>query len=181
MAALFAKTAAALASPDGASADPALLRDGRRDFDFLAGRWTVAHRRLRQRLVGDACWEEFGGVSENRLVVGGLANVDDNVLELPAGTYRAATLRVFDPATGLWSIWWVDGRTARLEPPVRGRFEGAVGTFHGEDLLDDGRPVRVRFTWSGITPRSARWDQAFSADGGATWEHNWTMRFERAA
>ena len=153
--------------------------DGRGDFDFLAGRWKVAHRRLRRRLVGDTCWEEFGGVCESRPIIGGVGNIDDNVLELPGGTYRAATLRVFDPAAGLWSIWWVDGRAPRLEPPVYGCFEGGVGVFLGDDTLDGGRPVRVRFTWSEITAHSACWDQAFSADGGATWEDNWTMRFGR--
>lgn len=177
---LFAKADDVLEHPAKALAAP-VPPDGRGDFDFLAGRWTVAHRRLRQRLAGDTCWEEFAGACESRPIVGGLGNIDDNVLELPAGTYRAATLRVFDPATGLWSIWWVDGRAPRLEPPVHGRFQGGVGTFLGDDVLDDGRPVRVRFTWSGIAACAVRWDQAFSADGGATWEDNWTMCFGRTA
>ena len=154
--------------------------DGRGDFDFLAGRWTVAHRRLRRRLAGDTCWEEFGGACESRPIIGGLGNIDDNILDLPSGPYRAATLRVFDPVARLWSIWWVDGRAPRLEPPVHGRFGAGVGRFHGDDVLDDGRPIQVRFTWSEITARSARWEQAFSADGDATWEDNWTMRFKRA-
>ncbi len=178
MPALFAKDAAPL-DAQGRPAAPA-PRDGRDDFDFLAGRWDVAHRRLRRRLVGDTRWEEFGGVCESRPIAGGLCNVDDNLLASPSGTYRAATLRVFDPVARLWSIWWVDGRAPRLEPPVHGRFGGGVGAFVGDDALDDGRPVLVRFTWSEITGRSARWDQAFSADGGATWEDNWTMRFARA-
>ena len=179
MPALFARDPAPQSS-QGRSAVP-VPPDGRGGFDFLAGRWTVAHRRLRRRLAGDTDWEEFGGMCESRPLVGGLGNIDDNVLELPAGTYRAATLRVFDPAARCWSIWWVDGRAPRLEPPVHGRFEGGVGTFHGEDVLEDGRPILVQFTWSEITARSARWDQAFSADGGAIWENNWTMRFGRAA
>ena len=156
------------------------VRDGREDFDFFVGRWTVAHRRLRRRLAGDTQWEEFGGVSEMRQIVGGLGNVDDNIIELPAGTYRAATVRAFDPATGMWSIWWIDGRNPRLEPPVQGRFENGVGTFLGDDAFE-GRPIRVRFIWSEITPRSARWEQAFSPDGGTTWETNWIMRFTRSA
>jgi hypothetical protein len=161
------------------AANVAFPSDGRRDFDFFLGRWSVAHRRLRQRLVGDTCWEEFAGTAEMRAILGELGNLDDNVLELPAGTYRAATLRLFDPATALWSIWWIDARRPGLEPPVHGRFENGVGTFFGDDMLD-GRPIRVRFIWSEITPRSARWEQAFSADGGASWEINWIMRFERA-
>ena len=154
--------------------------DGRHDFDFLLGRWAVSHRRLRERLVGNTVWEQFAGTADSRAIMGGLGNVDDNLLELPAGTYRAATLRVFDPATRLWSIWWIDGRRPALDPPVHGRFEEGVGTFLGDDLLD-GRPIRVRFVWSAITARSARWEQAFSADGGASWEDNWVMEFERRA
>jgi hypothetical protein len=154
--------------------------DGRHDFDFFVGRWSVAHRRLRRRLAGDTRWDEFAGISEMRQIVGGLAHVDDNILQLPAATYRAATVRVFNPGTGLWSIWWIDGRNPQLEPPVHGRFQNGVGTFLGDDLFE-GRPIRVRFVWSEITARSARWEQAFSADGGAGWETNWIMRFTRRA
>jgi hypothetical protein len=170
MASLFEKDAASDSS----------MRDGRHDFDFFVGRWSVAHRRLRRRLAGDTQWDEFGGFGEMRQIVGGLANVDDNILELPAGTYRAATVRVFDPATRLWSIWWIDGRNPHLEPPVHGRFENGVGTFEGDDVFE-GRPIRVRFLWSEIAARSVRWEQAFSPDGGATWETNWIMRFTRLA
>ena len=155
--------------------------DGREDFDFFAGCWTVTHRRLIDRLVGDTRWEEFGGACESRPILGGLGNVDDSIVELPAGAYRGATLRVFNPATRLWSIWWIDGRAAHLDPPVHGRFENGVGSFLGDDVLDGGRPILVRFVWSEMTSRSARWEQAFSPDGGATWECNWTMRFGRTA
>src|SRR5262249_6194428 len=99
-------------------------------------------------------------------------------LELPAGTYRAATVRVFDPATRLWSIWWIDGRNPHLEPPVHGRFENGVGTFLGDDVFD-GRPIRVRFIWSTIDDRTLRWEHAFARDGERTWEVNWVMRFTR--
>lgn len=145
------------------------------DFDFLVGRWRVEHRRLVARLVRCTEWQTFTGTCECRLVLGGAGNVDDNVLELPGGAYRAVTVRTFDPATALWSIWWFDGRQPhRLDPPVVGRFEAGVGTFFADDQLD-GTPIRVRFRWQvGATPR---WEQAFSADGGATWETNWEMAF----
>ena len=153
--------------------------DGRRDFDFLIGRWDVAHRRLQRRLEGDARWDSFAGRSEMRLILGGLGNIDDNVIEIPGGTYRGASFRLFEPATSLWSIWWSDSRSPRLEPPVHGRFEHGVGRFLGDDTLG-GRPIRVRYIWSEITPTSARWEQAFSPDAGATWETNWIMEFARA-
>ena len=152
--------------------------DGRGDFDFFAGKWRVAHRRLRRRLVGDTQWEEFSGECECRQIIGGLGNVDDNALDLPSGRYRAATLELFDPQANRWSISWIDSRAMRIEPPVHGGFANGIGTFEGDDVLD-GRPIRVRFVWSGITSDAARWDQSFSADGGASFEHNWTMAFTR--
>jgi hypothetical protein len=152
--------------------------DGRDDFDFFTGRWRVAHRRLRRRLVNDTQWDEFGGVCENRPVIGGLGNIDDNVIELPDGPYRAVTLRLFAPATRQWSIWWVDGRHMQLGVPVHGGFKEGVGTFYGDDTLN-GQAIRVRFLWSEITTSAAQWQQAFSSDGGATWETNWIMRFAR--
>jgi len=111
--------------------------------------------------------------------MGGSANMDDNLLHLPGGTYRALTLRSYDPASKQWAIWWLDGRTPHtLDVPVRGSFTDGKGVFDADDLLN-GKPIRVRFAWSDITTESAHWEQAFSADAGATWETNWTMDFTR--
>jgi hypothetical protein len=150
------------------------------DFDFLAGSWKVRHRRLKERLTGCTEWEECGGTSTLRPIMGGCGNVDDNVIELPSGTYRAASVRAYDAASGQWAIWWIDGRTPHnpLDPGMRGRFEDGVGTFFADETFE-GRPIRVRFLWTDITPASARWQQAFSEDGGASWETNWVMDFER--
>ena len=164
--------------PTSVSALPATPPDGRSDFDFLMGAWTVRHHRLRTRLAGDTAWDDFDGTCTAFHVLGGAGNVDDNVLELPGGTYRAATVRAFDAEAGRWSIWWLDARRSELDAPVHGRFDNGVGTFFG-DALFEGRPIRVRFIWSKITPRSAQWEQAFSADGGAHWETNWVMAFTR--
>jgi hypothetical protein len=149
------------------------------DFDFYMGRWQVRHRRLRERLAGTDEWQAFEGTSEAWPLLGGAGNVDDNVLELPGGTYRAISLRSFDPNAQTWSIWWLDGRNpGRLDPPVVGGFSDGVGTFIGEDTFN-GRPILVRFLWSNITSTTCRWEQAFSPDGGATWEVNWIMESTR--
>jgi hypothetical protein len=88
---------------------------------------------------------------------------------------------MYDPKTGEWSIWWFDGRnpSGKLDPPVRGRFVNGVGTFLADDTLR-GKPIRVRFIWSDITPTSAHWEQAFSPDAGKTWETNWITDFRKA-
>lgn len=153
---------------------------GRGDFDFLVGHWTVQHRRLRRRLAGCTDWDHFGGTSQLWLVLDGLGTVDDNWLDLPGGAYRAITLRAFDPKARHWAIWWLDGRQPQdLDTPVRGGFGAdGVGRFYGDDVFE-GRPIRVRFQWSHITPVSCRWAQAFSTDGGVQWEVNWEMDFQR--
>ncbi len=150
------------------------------DFDFLFGHWTVAHRRLHKRLAGCDTWDSFSGSCHALPLLAGNGNVDDNLLHLPGGSYRAASLRAYDAATGLWAIWWLDGRSpAQIDVPVKGRFDGGVGSFFADETID-GRPVRVRFLWTRTGSASPRWEQAFSADGGARWETNWEMDFRRA-
>ena len=149
------------------------------DFDFYRGSWRIHHRRLKERLAGNDVWEEFEGTSVAWSLLGGAGNVDDNVLELPGGTYRAVSIRSFNPETNQWSIWWLDARNpGSIEPPVVGGFKDGVGTFIGEDTFN-GRPILVRFLWSDITASTCRWEQAFSPDGGATWEVNWVMESTR--
>jgi hypothetical protein len=151
------------------------------DFDFLIGNWAVHHRKLKHRLAHSDDWETFSGTCEMKTLLSGSANVDDNVLAAPDGTYRAASLRAFDPSTKMWSIWWLDGRHPhRLDAPVAGGFSNGVGAFFGADTWN-GQAIRVRFVWSDITPNSARWQQAFSLDNGKTWETNWIMDFRRVA
>jgi len=153
---------------------------GLHDFDLRVGRWEAHHRRLKERLADDHEWVEFDGTQTFWQLMDGAANVDENVFKMPGGEYRGVSLRAYDPKTGQWAIWWLDGRNpfGELDPPVKGRFENGVGTFYADDTLH-GKPIRVRFTWSQITPTSAHWEQAFSPDGGKTWETNWITDFRR--
>ncbi len=149
-------------------------------FDFLVGNWSVHHRYLVRRLAGCADWIEFGGNSAMRKILNGFGNLDEGEIRLPAGAYVGVSLRTFDPATENWSIYWLDSRhPERIDPPVVGRFESSLGTFVGDDVFES-RPIRMRFLWSRIGTGSPRWEQAFSGDGGSTWETNWIMDFTRA-
>ena len=149
------------------------------DFDFQLGSWRVKHRRLKERLVGSSNWEEFEGISDMWTVLGGNGNVEDNVLLISSGTYRAIALRSFDPIQKRWAIWWLDAREPHaLDVPVIGSFENGVGSFYADIVLNNA-PVRVRFLWSRTDQSSPRWEQAMSLDKGKTWETNWTMDFLR--
>lgn len=148
------------------------------DFDFLFGSWRVEHRRRRTRLGGPEAWDELSGSMTCRPILGGLGNSDEFLVTNlgPIGS----TLRLFDLAEKRWSIYWVSKRTGRLEPPVHGKFEDGVGFFYGDDV-HDGRPITVRFVWEVLSSDTASWQQAFSADGGASWESNWVMALTRQA
>lgn len=147
------------------------------DFDFIIGDWQVKHRRLNARLAGCTEWTKFDGRSSTSKILGGFGNIEDNILLFPEGAFRAAAMRSFCPQAGTWSIWWLDGRNpTALDVPVVGRFSDGVGVFFADDLLA-GKPIRVRFTWIAAPGAHPRWEQAFSNDGGAGWETNWTMEF----
>ena len=148
------------------------------DFDFLVGRWDVVNRRLVRRHVGGDDWDEFPGTSVAHRFFDGAGSFDE--MTCPTRGFSGSSLRILDPATGDWSIYWMNSRRGVLEvPPMVGRFADGVGTFLADDT-DEGRPIRCRFVWSGITPTSCRWEQAFSTDGERSWETNWVMEFTRA-
>jgi hypothetical protein len=146
------------------------------DFDFLHGDWKVVNRRRTDFLDPDSGWEEFPATSRCRPLFDGAANVDE--IDMPHLGAKGATLRLFDRETEQWSLNWAASRSGRLYPPVIGRFEGGRGEFYGEDNYE-GKDVRVRFVWADVSAAGARWEQAFSVDGGETWVTNWTMDFSR--
>jgi hypothetical protein len=146
------------------------------DFDFLHGSWHVANRKLTAPLTGGDDWEEFPGASVVRPLFGGAGNIDE--LTLPTLGRQGVTLRLFDQERKEWAIHWSDSRTGRLDPPVVGGFDGDRGDFYGDDSYL-GRPIRVHFTWHRLGADAARWEQRFSADGGASWELNWVMELSR--
>lgn len=150
-----------------------------RDFDFWMGGWNVRNRRLRDRLVGSEEWDEFDATVVARPLLDGLGNEDEFRTD-HAGGFIGMSFRFFDPHTKQWSIYWADTRRCgELDPPVLGSFSGDAGVFEGEDIFN-GRPILVRYIWSGVTTTTPRWEQAFSDDGGRTWEANWVMDFTRA-
>lgn len=167
-------TASAMAAPDHHD-----TRDGSHDFDFFHGRWLVHNRRLQQRLAGSHAWVNF--------------DAKDDVTELPGGMgaqehyrtnhwpdYQAMGLQMYDKTARRWALYWADNRNTpgRLQAPVFGNFTHGKGHFEADDTFD-GRPIRVRVLWTHSDGHHAHWEQAFSPDGGATWETNWTMDFVR--
>ena len=152
--------------------------DPQRAFDFEFGAWTAHISRLAEPLSGSQQWVEYSGTSIVYPWWGGRGNVGELRVEGPAGRIDGMSVRLYEPATRQWTIRWANARTGELGEPMVGGFENGVGRFHNQERFG-GRPVLVRFIFSDIAPASFRLEQAYSADGGRTWEPNWIARFER--
>lgn len=152
--------------------------DGPTDFDFIVGKWQIHNRRLRERLRNCQEWEEFTGIGHARPILGGLGNVDEVALNRSTGVLHGLTLRLFNPQNQEWSIYWSDSQSGLLFPPMIGRFIAGIGEFYAQEV-NQGQTVLSRFIWSATMTATPHWEQALSADGGRTWETNWTMDFER--
>jgi hypothetical protein len=156
-----------------------MRRMSNHDFDFLFGRWRVHNRRLKERLAGSNEWIEFEATSVARPVWDGAGNMDEfQALDTPLGEMHGMTLRLFDEKSGQWAIYWADRKIGRLDVPMFGAWKDGVGEFYDQELFQ-GRMIYVRFLWTNGSPDAARWEQAFSDDGGKTWETNWIMELER--
>jgi hypothetical protein len=150
-------------------------RDGQHDFDFEVGTWKIHLKRLDHRLVGSTTWVEFDGTSVTRKVWDGRADLEEFETDSPAsGHIEGMTLRLYDPQTHQWSLYWGTSKSRALGVPTIGEFKNGRGEFFDtEPSGPNGRAILVRFVWSEITPNSAHFEQSFSDDGGKTWEVNW--------
>ncbi|WBY09035.1 hypothetical protein PIB19_06575 [Sphingomonas sp. 7/4-4] len=174
----LALSAASLTTPlpsfgQAASQMPAQARDGTHDFDWEIGNWTTQLRYLAEPLTGSTRWVEYRGTSDVRPLLGGRANVVELSVEGSAGRIEGVSLRLYNPKARQWTLNFASVRNGLLTPPVTGAFDAkGKGTFYGTDTVNE-RMILVRFVISDVTPNSARFEQAFSADGGTTWETNW--------
>ncbi len=154
------------------------MADGSHDFDWEIGVWRTDLRRLAKPLTGSTEWVEYHGTSTVRPVMGGKANLVDLDVTGPSGRIVGMALRLYDPTAKQWSLNYSNISSGTLSPPVVGSFSGGKGVFFGVDVAN-GRAVLVRFIISDITKDSAKFEQAFSGDGGATWEINWIAQDRR--
>jgi hypothetical protein len=154
-------------------------RDGQHDFDFEIGAWKTHLSRLQHPLTGAKTWVQYEGTSVVRPVANGRANLVELVADGPAGHFDGISLRLYNPQTRQWSLNFSNIRAGTLSQPMIGEFRNGRGEFYDQETLD-GRAIYVRFVISDITPDSCRFEQAFSDDGGQTWEVNWIAIDTRA-
>jgi hypothetical protein len=172
---------AALAFPANTTAQTAQTRpDGQHDFDFELGRWHVHLERLVRPLTHSTTWVTLDGTSIVRPVWNGLANLGELEVDGPGGHVQGLSFRVYDPRARQWRIHWANSADGVLGPAMVGGFRNGRGEFYNQEQFE-GRAILVRFIFSDITAKSFRIEQAFSDDGGASWETNWITTFTKDA
>jgi hypothetical protein len=178
---LFLQPPAAVQSGRSAqAARPDTTRDGQRDFDFEIGSWRTRLSRLERPLSGSASWVHYEGTTVVRKVWNGGANLVELDVAGPAGRIEGLSLRLYNPLTRQWSLHFANRRAGTLAVPVIGGFSEGRGEFYAQESLN-GRSILSRFVITIVSPDSCRFEQAFSADGGRTWETNWIATDTRIA
>src|SRR5215472_1477501 len=176
LAATLAFAVLAHSQSTGAAESPthsSAARDGTHDFDWDIGTWKTHQRRLLHPLTGSTTWVEYDGTDVvTKLWDGG--NMGQIKADGPAGHLELFTLRLYNPETHEWNIYFTNSGGGPLSPPVIGRFNDGLAEFIDQEPYG-GRTILVRFSISNITSSSARFAQAFSADGGKTWEENFVV------
>jgi hypothetical protein len=153
----------------------ASIESSKHDFDFFAGKWKLRNRMIKKGPDKTIDWIEFESTQEMRIVLNGIGNVDNFLAVRNGKPYEGMTVRLFNPKTRLWSIYWADSNFGVLGlPPVVGSFENKVGHFFSKDVINDKNVVTV-YRWDARDTDNPIWSQASSEDNGNTWEWNWYM------
>ena len=155
-----------------ARTQPVPQRDGQHDFDFEIGTWSTHVRRLLRPLTGSKSWVEMNGTTVVRKVWNGRSNIVELEADSPTGHFEGLSLRLYNPQTHQWSIHYANSRDGMLDRPTIGQFKDGRGEFFSQETLE-GRTIFVRFVIVPSGPDSCQFEQAFSEDGGRTWETNW--------
>jgi hypothetical protein len=165
-------------SSDGELAITASETSSQSDFDYLVGKWNIRNRTLTEPLVGSDEWKDFDATQECNPVLVGLGNVDIFHTEFDGEPFEGLTLRLFDPRTRLWTIYWADSDGMTLDDGKVGSFDNDEGEFFGREVVAD-KDVIVKFHWDKSDLEAPIYSRAFSADGGRSWEWNWHSTFSR--
>jgi len=148
-------------------------RDGQHDFAFDLGRWKIHLKKLDHPLTGSTTWVEFDGTSVTRRVWNGRSQVEEFETASPSGTHiEGLTLRLYNPQSHQWSLYWANSRDGQLARPMVGEFKNGRGEFYDHEAFN-GKMIFVRFVWSETATAKPHFEQSFSEDGGNTWEVNW--------
>jgi hypothetical protein len=148
-------------------------RDGQHDFDPLIGSWKYHLKKLLHPLTGSTTWTEFDGTGVCYKIWDGRAQLDTIEVDSPTtGHIEGLTLRLYNPETHQWRLYWANSKVGVMDPPQIGEFKNGRGEFYAQDTVN-GKSILIRFAWTNMTTSTPHFEQSFSDDGGKTWEVNW--------
>jgi hypothetical protein len=148
-------------------------RDGQHDFDPLIGSWKYHLKRRLNPLTGSNTWVEFNGTGVCYRIWDGRAQLDTIEVDSPAaGHIEGLTLRLYNPQSHQWRLYWSNSKIGMMDPPQIGEFKDGRGEFYAQDTIT-GKVILIRFAWTNMITNSPHFEQSFSDDGGKTWEVNW--------
>ncbi|MDQ2835717.1 MAG: hypothetical protein M3Y50_18630 [Acidobacteriota bacterium] len=159
----------------GDSAQGAAARDGQHDFDFEFGTWKTHLRlssRLRHPFTGPETWSAYEGTSVVQKIWNGKANMVELSVDGPSGHVDGLNLHLYNPESHQWSLNFASSTGGAMSVPAIGEFRNGRGEFYDQEPIN-GRMLLVRSTWTVLRPDACHFEQAFSQDGGKTWELNW--------
>jgi hypothetical protein len=159
-------------APKAAPQSTTTERDGQHDFDFELGSWKIHLKRRLHPLTGSNTWIDFDGTSVTRKVWDGRSQLEEFETDGAGGHIEGLTLRLHNPQTQQWSLYWANAKDGTIVAPQVGEFKDGRGEFYGQDTLD-GKLIYIRFIWSNTDSNTPHFEQSFSNDGGKTWEVNW--------
>jgi hypothetical protein len=158
----------AKAAPPAATSVP----EGQRDFDFELGSWKIHLKRRLNPLTGSDKWVEFDGTSVTRKLWDGRSQIEQFETDGAGGHIEGLTLRLYNPQSHQWRLYWANSKNGILDPPQVGEFRDGLGEFYAQDVIN-GKAILIRFIWSKTDSNMPHFEQSFSDDGGKTWEVNW--------
>src|SRR5215470_15230923 len=168
----YAIPGSAQSGPAANSGQASSERDGQHDFDFELGSWKIHLKRRLNPMTGSNKWVEFDGTSVTRKVWEGRSQIEEFETDGPTGHIEGLTLRTYNPKTHEWKLYWANSKDGNVVVPQIGKFKDGAGEFYGMDTLND-KSILIRFIWSKTNTDIPHFEQAFSDDGGKTWEVNW--------
>jgi hypothetical protein len=118
------------------------------------------------------------GTKTERKIWNGRAHLEEIEADGPTGHMEGLTLFLYNPQARQWSQTFASSRDGALGSPLIGTFKNGRGEFLGQDTFND-KAILVRAIWSDITQDSHKFEQAFSNDGGKTWETNFIALLTR--
>lgn len=153
-------------------------RDGQHDWDMFFGTWKMHLKRRLRPLTGSNEWQEFESHDTTRKIWDGRANLDELEADGPSGHIEGLTVRLYNPRSHQWSIYWANASAPALDIPTVGGFKNGRGEFYDQEMFHD-RAIFVRYVWTNVSEKSGDFEQSFSDDGGKTWEPNWITTMDR--